>query len=547
MLVSLALALIPAIVVYTLIKNYFLLTSSIPGPFVARFTDAYRALLVYRRRPHEVHLALHKKHGDLVRLGPNYVSVTGSRTYVPQIYGIGKGLVKSDFYSVFQNVVNGRRAASLVAETDESAHAKSKRLIAHAYSLSTLVEYEGLVERTTVCFLDALEERFATTRGATGDKKSRPSQSLDLARYLQFFAFDVIGELTFSRRLGFIESGTDVDNIMAAIGANFSYFSVLGQMPWLDETLLGKNPIYVKYFRKSVSSPILIFAQRLLKERLEDLDGQDNTGGDDKNRQDPKGKGGESYNRPDFLTRFLKVRKEQMESHDEALSDGQILSYLFMNINAGSDTIASTLRAIFYHLLKNPTSLTELQSELDAAARDKKISVPCPTWVETQENLPFLCAVIKEGLRMNPALSLPLERVVPAEGLTLRHEDNTTTSLPPGTIIGINPWVFQRSTDIFGKDAERWNPTRWLTPEEKSTKSMEHSLLAFGAGKRSCLGKNVALLELHKLIPAMLLKFNMTLTHPDREWKVENAWALNQTDIEVNLSLRNPRRNPEES
>ncbi|KAJ9637419.1 hypothetical protein H2204_004843 [Knufia peltigerae] len=597
MLVSLALALIPAIVVYTLIKNYFLLTSSIPGPFVARFTDAYRALLVYRRRPHEVHLALHKKHGDLVRLGPNYVSVTGSRTYVPQIYGIGKGLVKSDFYSVFQNVVNGRRAASLVAETDESAHAKSKRLIAHAYSLSTLVEYEGLVERTTVCFLDALEERFATTRGATGDKKSRPSQSLDLARYLQFFAFDVIGELTFSRRLGFIESGTDVDNIMAAIGANFSYFSVLGQMPWLDETLLGKNPIYVKYFRKSVSSPILIFAQRLLKERLEDLDGQDNTGGDDKNRQDPKGKGGESYNRPDFLTRFLKVRKEQMESHDEALSDGQILSYLFvseqpkhprliipsssgplkqsqslcfspsllnsnlheyqltsfsflsikMNINAGSDTIASTLRAIFYHLLKNPTSLTELQSELDAAARDKKISVPCPTWVETQENLPFLCAVIKEGLRMNPALSLPLERVVPAEGLTLRHEDNTTTSLPPGTIIGINPWVFQRSTDIFGKDAERWNPTRWLTAEEKSTKSMEHSLLAFGAGKRSCLGKNVALLELHKLIPAMLLKFNMTLTHPDREWKVENAWALNQTDIEVNLSLRNPRRNPEES
>ncbi|KAK6371375.1 hypothetical protein LTS17_009106 [Exophiala oligosperma] len=547
MLVSLALALIPAIVVYTLIKNYFLLTSSIPGPFVARFTDAYRALLVYRRRPHEVHLALHKKHGDLVRLGPNYVSVTGSRTYVPQIYGIGKGLVKSDFYSVFQNVVNGRRAASLVAETDESAHAKSKRLIAHAYSLSTLVEYEGLVERTTVCFLDALEERFATTRGATGDKKSRPSQSLDLARYLQFFAFDVIGELTFSRRLGFIESGTDVDNIMAAIGANFSYFSVLGQMPWLDETLLGKNPIYVKYFRKSVSSPILIFAQRLLKERLEDLDGQDNTGGDDKNRQDPKGKGGESYNRPDFLTRFLKVRKEQMESHDEALSDGQILSYLFMNINAGSDTIASTLRAIFYHLLKNPTSLTELQSELDAAARDKKVSVPCPTWAETQENLPFLCAVIKEGLRMNPALSLPLERVVPAEGLTLRHEDNTTTSLPPGTIIGINPWVFQRSTDIFGKDAERWNPTRWLTAEEKSTKSMEHSLLAFGAGKRSCLGKNVALLELHKLVPAMLLKFNMTLTHPDREWKVENAWALNQTDIEVNLSLRNPRRNPEES
>ncbi|KAK5240673.1 hypothetical protein LTR40_013668, partial [Exophiala xenobiotica] len=196
------------------------------------------------RDPHEVHLTLHKRYGNVVRLGPNCVSVTGSSAYIPQIYGIGKGLVKSGFYSVFQNIVNGRRAASLVAETDESAHAKSKRLIAHAYSLSTLVEYESLVDRTTDAFLHMLESRFAAS-------SKSPGEILDLGRYLQFYAFDVIGELTFSRRLGFIESGTDVDGIIEAIGANFSYFSVLGQMPWLDEAVLGKNPIYVKYFRKS--------------------------------------------------------------------------------------------------------------------------------------------------------------------------------------------------------------------------------------------------------------------------------------------------------
>ncbi|KIW16499.1 hypothetical protein PV08_06554 [Exophiala spinifera] len=661
MLISLLLCLIPAIVVYTLVRNYFLLPSSIPGPFFARFTDAYRALLVYRRNPHEVHLALHKKHGNLVRLGPNYVSVSGSRGYTPQIYGIGKGLVKSDFYSVFQNIVNGRRAASLVAETDETAHAKSKRLIAHAYSLSTLVEYESLVERTTLCFLDTLESRFAkssaseneTVSGNANDSPTcaasdndhdkltattttiSPGRCLDLAQYLQFFAFDVIGELTFSRRLGFIESGTDVDGIIDAIGSNFSYFSVLGQMPWLDEAFLGKNPVYVKYFRKSVSSPILIFAQRLLKGRLQDLE---KGGGGDQKNQDADN----SFSRPDFLTRFLKVRKEQADG-DEALTDGQILSYLFvgvpfivstskapapspfsvlfspfflislttnillrwvslvfsrrhvfstpvpihvlifvsiyskyrltrprpltqnqMNINAGSDTIASTLRAIFYYLLKHPESLATLVHELDRAARDSKISVPCPTWAETQESLPYLCAVIKEGLRLNPALSLPLERVVPktnannanananttknnvgiggrggeGEGLALLHEDGTRTFFPAGTIIGINPWVFHRSTHVFGDDAESWNPSRWLSDEEVATKSMEHSLLSFGAGKRSCLGKNIALLELHKLVPAMLLKFKIELAHPEWEWTVENAWALNQRDIEVTLSLR---------
>jgi hypothetical protein len=296
---------IPLVLVYSLVKNYLSLRS-IPGPLAASFTNLYRALLVYNRRPQEVHLCLHKKHGDLVRLGPQCVSVTGSTTYIAQIYGIGKGLVKSDFYSCFQNMVNGKRAASLVAMTDESQHAKSKRLIAHAYSLSTLVEYEALVDRTTDVFLQTLEDRFV------GQGKV-----LDLGRYLQFFAFDVIGELTFSRRLGFIEQGVDVDGIIDAIGANFSYFSVLGQIPWLDEAVLGKNPLYVKYFRKSVSSPILLFAQGLLKERLQDLE----EGG-----RDTKD---EKLDRPDFLSRFLKLRHDGEDS-EETLTDSQILSNLFV-------------------------------------------------------------------------------------------------------------------------------------------------------------------------------------------------------------------------
>jgi hypothetical protein len=296
---------LPILVAYHLLKNYFTLRS-IPGPLLARFTNIYRAILVYNRSPHETQLTLHEQYGNFVRLGPNVVTVTGSSTYVPQIYGIGKGLVKSDFYACFQNIVNGRRAASLVAMTDESQHAKSKRQIAHAYSLSTLVEYEELVNRTVEVFLNVLDQRFATT-----------GTVLDLGRYLQFFAFDVIGELTFSHRLGFIEQGEDVDDIIKAIGANFQYFSVLGQVPWLDEAVLGKNPIYVRYFRKSVSSPILLFAQKLLKDRLEDAE---------------KGETEESeaaFDKPDFLSRFLKLRHEA-EREEETLTDAQILSNLFV-------------------------------------------------------------------------------------------------------------------------------------------------------------------------------------------------------------------------
>ena len=463
MLLTLILISPPLLLLLTLIQNYLLLPSQIPGPFLASFTNLWRLLSVYRTQPppHLIQQNLHSKHGDIVRLGPNVLSLRGAH-FVPQIYGINrpaKNLRKSSFYACFQNIVNGKRAASLVAMTDESQHARTKRAIAHAYSLSKLVEFEVLVDSTVDVFLTTLSARFATKR-----------QECDLGQWLQFFAFDVIGELTFSKRLGFLESGEDINGIIAAIGANFRYFSVLGQMPWLDNWL-GKNPLYVRFFRKPVSSPILLFAQELLQERLEQRDGE-------------KGER-EAEEKPDFLNKFLAARKDTDEP--ELMGDRQLLSYLFMNINAASDTISSTLKGIFYGLLMNPSSMAKLVSELDSAKRQGNLTTPTPTWTQTQ-SLPYLNAVIKEGLRTYPALGLSLERVVPPEGMTLslssspaRPASSEELFLPAGTVVGINPYIHHRSPLIFGADAESFRPERWLTHHEIQTKEMEHQLLSFGA------------------------------------------------------------------
>lgn len=65
----------------------------IPGPFIAKFTDLWRLINVYQRRPEEVYLKLHKRYGDVIRIGPNCVSITGPDT-IQEIYGIGKGFIK---------------------------------------------------------------------------------------------------------------------------------------------------------------------------------------------------------------------------------------------------------------------------------------------------------------------------------------------------------------------------------------------------------------------------------------------------------------------
>ena len=70
-----------------------------PGPVAARFSDWWRFWVVYRRRPDIAHLALHRQHGDVVRLGPNNLSFA-SPAAVKQIYGLNKGMVKVRHFSI---------------------------------------------------------------------------------------------------------------------------------------------------------------------------------------------------------------------------------------------------------------------------------------------------------------------------------------------------------------------------------------------------------------------------------------------------------------
>lgn len=78
--------------------------------------------------------------------------------------------------------------------------------------MSNLVQYEPFVDSTTELFLNQTEKLFAKT----GD-------SCDFANWLQFYAFDVIGEMTYSKRHGFLDENKDIDGIVGYLGKLFAY------------------------------------------------------------------------------------------------------------------------------------------------------------------------------------------------------------------------------------------------------------------------------------------------------------------------------------
>lgn len=138
---------------------------------------------------------------------------------------------------------------------------------------------------------------------------------------------------------------------------------------------------------------------------------------------------------------------------------------------AGSDTTAISLRAVFYYLCKNPDTYDKVVAEILLANREGKLSTYI-TYAESQQLL-YLQACIKEALRLHPAVGQLLERILPEHGASVHGK-----FLSGGTVVGINPWVVARDTDVYGHDANAFRPERWLNVDAATLKLMNASWLA---------------------------------------------------------------------
>lgn len=60
----------------------------------------------------------------------------------------------------------------------------------------------------------------------------------------------------------------------------------------------------------------------------------------------------------------------------------------------------------------------------------------------------------------------------------------------------------------------------------------------FGAGSRTCLGKNISLMEMSKLIPQIVRRFKIEPVHPGEPWQTKNWWLVKQFGMECYVKER---------
>ncbi|KAM0424925.1 hypothetical protein ACHAPT_009726 [Fusarium lateritium] len=145
----------------------------------------------------------------------------------------------------------------------------------------------------------------------------------------------------------------------------------------------------------------------------------------------------------------------------------------------------------------------------------------------------YLQACIKEGMRLHSATGLPLWRVVPEGGAEVCGR-----FFPGGSVVGISTWVTHYSEDVFGHDAAEFRPERWLDPSEEQLRRMASYLMPFGVGSRTCIGRHISMLEISKLLPVLVQRFEFEMVGGEEGWKTRNHWFVMPLDFNVKVKAR---------
>ncbi|KAK4225379.1 Pisatin demethylase [Podospora fimiseda] len=473
-----------------------------PGPFLAGFTDLWRVRLVFTNRYADIIKELHEKYGPVVRIGPNTLDLDYPEL-LKTIYGTDGKWLKSDMYYSNCNMVEGKRNYNVFSEMNQVTHANMKRPIVKYFTLGNVLTLEPHLNVVISDMIKEIDKRFVI-----GTPKD-----FEFGDWISFFTWDALSDATFSRRYGYLSSGTDHDQTILLASKSVSYFAVCSQMPWLD-SILDKNPII------RLGPPYLDTGLKIAMNAL-----SDRLAGNDKH-----------YNpsRPDYLHHFIQSKS----THPEYVSDRTILAYLVVNILAGADTTGITLTAIFHYVLSSPQCYAKLVQEVRELGFSKDEIIP----YNKARQLQYLEACIREGMRLNPVVGMVLERVVPNSGLVL--PDGSV--VPAGTNVGANAYIVGRNKGAFGEDADEFRPERWLRDEEvgETEEGFKARLLkmnaadfSFGGGSRVCLGRHFAMLELYKTVATLVNRYDMELSS-DHRWVVAKSWFVKPKSLRAKFKLR---------
>ncbi|KAK1220917.1 hypothetical protein PQX77_016296 [Marasmius sp. AFHP31] len=224
----------------------------------------------------------------------------------------------------------------------------------------------------------------------------------------------------------------------------------------------------------------------------------------------------------DVLGHFIQTQKQKGETPDVDVLVSEAITVLIAGTDASTNAMTATIHLISTH----PSVYGSLRRELNAALG--KCAVP--TSDDQIANLPYLNACVYEALRYHSPTGMGLPRV--SSGFEFRGHQ-----FPPGIDVSIPTWTMSHEPTLWGEDSYSYRPERWIEDP-----SLSKYFMAFSMGARSCLGRNLAIMELKMAAACLFQRYDVEPRSPHLETvdklmhkpTEESGWfRLRRRDIDV--------------
>ena len=240
--------------------------------------------------------------------------------------------------------------------------------------------------------------------------------------------------------------------------------------------------------------------------------------------------------RKDMLQQFIEMKGSPTDPDQPARRD-EVLTEATVVLGAGADTTSYAIQAVLGDLTMHPEIVPKLQREVDQAYKDLELAARgAEISYNDATKLPYLAAVVRESMRLDPSFVYQMPRCTPTIGIEIGPYH-----LPKGLYAGISPRAMNRSKEVFGDDAEEFVPERWLpspSNDEEAIKEKNRLFTTFGMGSRVCIGQNIALVEIYKFSAQFIRHFELELVNKDKPWTNKSATFAFRSDFWVKLKTR---------
>lgn len=340
----------------------------------------------------------------------------------------------------------------------------------------------------------------------------RVGKDLDIRYWFNLFTFDAISSLAFSQSFDFLGQGSDLTLGQRPNGSTYpirivkTFHDTVSYTSFMGHARPGLSS-FIKFFfsiiRSSSAKASKDFGVMCLyktTQRIESGQGE----------------------RIDFFSKLEEIPK----GASKQIPDGEKLAKAGIILNAGSDTTASGLTNTLWLLAKHPETFAKLRAELDGLMSAEMISPDFNILMAS----PYLRACLDESLRLRPPVAIGLPRVTPKEGSTICGH-----FIQGGVTVSVPILELQRDPTLFLKP-EEFDPDRWFDPSQIA--NLREYVQPFSIGGRACIGRNLAMIELTKVIATIVNRYDIELVNPQEELNMVERFNMNPGDCYIRLKRR---------